>query len=500
MLLASFARTPDAVALVAPDATLTFSQLHSRVSRLAAHLAALGARPEAVVGVCVERSSEAVVSLLAVHLSGAACLPLEPSHPPARRAQLLQQSRACLVVSSPALFADVQLGIPLVEPATAQRADAALAEPLRALPDNLAYVLYTSGSTGTPKGVLSTQQNVVHCFDAFDALYSTSTGHTWAASGSLSFDIHQEEILFSLSRGARVILRDVGPLGLANDIRRHCVSHVVITPSSLATALEEPGALDAFRSLSVLVTGGEVLPDSLVHSLALTSTRLVNTYGPTEASINVAAEISLPHRPVRLGSPLPRCRLYVLDDSLQPLPPGVPGNLFIGGICLARGYHSLPHLTAERFIPDSFSTSPGARLYDTGDRARWNDDGSLSFLGRSDFQLKLRGVRVEVEEIEAALLRLSGVRQAAVLPFRPSRDTFLVAFLVLDDGAPPLASLRDALASSLPEALVPSRFLSLPSLPFTTSGKVDRTALSSFDISSAEVPSSDASPRGQAEA
>ncbi|WP_408891435.1 non-ribosomal peptide synthase/polyketide synthase [Myxococcus faecalis] len=500
LLLASFARTPDAVALVAPDATLTFSQLHSRASRLAAHLAALGAQPEAVVGVCVERSSEAVVSLLAVHLSGAACLPLEPSHPPARRTQLLQQSRACLVVSSPALFADVQLGIPLVEPATAQRADAALAEPLRALPDNLAYVLYTSGSTGTPKGVLSTQQNVVHCFDAFDALYSTSTGHTWAASGSLSFDIHQEEILFSLSRGARVILRDVGPLGLANDIRRHSVSHVVITPSSLATALEEPGALDAFRSLSVLVTGGEVLPDSLVQSLALTSTRLVNTYGPTEASINVAAEISLPHRPVRLGSPLPRCRLYVLDDSLQPLPPGVPGNLFIGGICLARGYHSLPHLTAERFIPDAFSTSPGARLYDTGDRARWNDDGSLSFLGRSDFQLKLRGVRVEVEEIEAALLRLSGVRQAAVLPFRPSRDTFLVAFLVLDDGAPSLASLRDALASSLPEALVPSRFLSLPSLPFTTSGKVDRTALSSFDISAAEVPSSDASPRGQAEA
>ncbi|NTX36076.1 amino acid adenylation domain-containing protein, partial [Myxococcus sp. CA033] len=502
LLEAAFARTPDAVALVAPDATLTFAQLHARASRLAFHLAALGVRPEAVVGVCVERSSEAVVSLLAVHLAGATCLPLEPSHPPARRALLLQQSRACLVISSPSLFEGTQLGIVVIEPGAAQQPHAAQAEPLRAQPDNLAYILYTSGSTGLPKGVLSTQQNVVHCFDAFDSLYSTAPGHTWAASGSLSFDIHQEEILFSLSRGARVILRDVGPLGLARDILRHRVSHVVITPSSLATALEEPGAFDAFRSLSVLVTGGEVLPDSLVQSLALTSTRLVNTYGPTEASINVAAEISLPHRPVRLGRPLPRCRLYVLDDSLQPLPPGVPGKLFIGGICLARGYHSLPHLTAERFIPDAFSSSPGSRLYDTGDRARWNDDGSLSFLGRSDFQLKLRGVRVEVEEIEAALLRLHGVRQAAVLPFRPSRDTFLVAFLVLDDSAPSLSSLRDALASSLPEALVPSRFLSLPSLPFTTSGKVDRTALSSFDISSAVAAesSSDSAPRGQAEA
>nr|WP_254627768.1 non-ribosomal peptide synthetase [Myxococcus sp. CA040A] len=502
LLEAAFARTPDAVALVAPDATLTFAQLHARASRLASHLAALGVRPEAVVGVCVERSSEAVVSLLAVHLSGATCLPLEPSHPPARRALLLQQSRACLVISSPSLFEGTQLGIVVIEPGAAQQPHAALAEPLRAHPDNLAYILYTSGSTGVPKGVLSTQQNVVHCFDAFDSLYSTSPGHTWAASGSLSFDIHQEEILFSLSRGARVILRDVGPLGLARDILHHRVSHVVITPSSLASALEEPGAFDAFRSLSVLVTGGEVLPDSLVQSLALTSTRLVNTYGPTEASINVAAEISLPHRPVRLGRPLPRCRLYVLDDSLQPLPPGVPGKLFIGGICLARGYHSLPHLTAERFIPDAFSSSPGSRLYDTGDRARWNDDGSLSFLGRSDFQLKLRGVRVEVEEIEAALLRLHGVRQAAVLPFRPSRDTFLVAFLVLDDSSPSLSSLRDALASSLPEALVPSRFLSLPSLPFTTSGKVDRTALSSFDISSAVAAesSSDSAPRGQAEA
>ncbi|WP_338869023.1 non-ribosomal peptide synthase/polyketide synthase [Myxococcus stipitatus] len=505
LLEASFSRHPHAVALVAPDATLTFSQLFSRASLLASHLAALGARPESVVAVCLERSSLAVVSLLAVHLSGAACLPLEPSHPHARRALLLQQANALLVLSSPALFPEPLSHSRLVSPDDAFLPGAPLSQPLRALPHNLAYVLFTSGSTGTPKGVLSTQQNVVHCFDAFDSLYSTSPGHTWAASGSLSFDIHQEEILFSLSRGARVILRDVGPLGLSRDILSHRISHVVITPSSLASALEEPGALDAFRSLSVLVTGGEVLPDSLVQSLALTSTRLVNTYGPTEASINVAAEISLPHRPVRLGRPLPRCLLYVLDDSLQPLPPGLPGNLFISGICLARGYHSLPHLTAERFLPNPFSSEPGSRLYDTGDRARWNDDGSLSFLGRSDFQLKLRGVRIEVEEIEAALLRLHGVRHAAVLPFRSSLDSFLVAFLVLDDGAPPLSSLRDSLSSSLPEALVPSRFLALPSLPFTTSGKLDRGALSSFDISSALVTSSsssdsDSSPRGQAEA
>ncbi|QSQ19553.1 amino acid adenylation domain-containing protein [Pyxidicoccus parkwayensis] len=498
LLRATFARTPEAVALVTPDVTLTFAQLGERAARLASHLAALGARPESVVGVCLERSAECVVSLLAIHLSGAACLPLEPSHPPARRASLLRQSGAVLVVSRPALFEGAEVGVPLVQPEAADAPGAAMAPPLAARAESLAYLLYTSGSTGEPKGVELTQRNVVHCFAAFDDFYATRPGHTWAASGSLSFDIHLEELLFSLTRGARVILRPVGPLGLGRDIARHGISHIVITPSSLAAAFEEPGAPEALRKLSVLVAGGEVLPDSLVQQLAFTSTRLVNTYGPTETSINVAAELTLASRPVRLGKPLDRCQLYVLDDSLQPLPVGVPGEVFIGGTCLGRGYRGRADLTAERFIPDAFSGVPGARLYRTGDRARWNEDGSLSFLGRTDFQLKVRGVRVELEEIEAALLRVSGVRQAAVVARRGLRDTELLAYLVLD-GAAQTRSVRDSLATVLPEALVPSRLIALDSLPTNTHGKVDRQALAAIPVEDSAEESVYSPPRGPVE-
>ncbi|WP_395807785.1 amino acid adenylation domain-containing protein [Archangium minus] len=492
---AQVARTPDAPAVVAPEGTLTFRELHARASRLAEHLAAAGAGPETVVGLCLERSLDAVVSLLAIFLSGAGCLPLEASHPAARRAALLRRSGAKLVISRPELFADAGNDVPLVSPdVRTQELPPSPVPRERARAHHLAYLLYTSGSTGEPKGVELTHRNVVHCFAAFDPYYETQPGDRWASSGSLSFDIHLEELLFSITRGACTVLREVGPLGLGRDILRYGITHVVITPSSLATALEEPGAPEAFGSLKVLVTGGEVLPEPLVRQLPLARTKLVNTYGPTETSINVAAERTLPDRPVRLGRPLDRCRLYVLDARGEPVPPGVPGELYIGGTCLGRGYRSQPALTAERFVPDPFSGDPGSRLYRTGDRVRWNGDGTLSFLGRTDFQVKVRGVRVELEEIEAALLRQASVRQAAVVVRGSGRDARLEAFLVLEgDAARGVDSLREALARSLPDAMVPSRFVTLPALPFTTSGKVDRKAL-------AALPAEDtgARPRGEA--
>ncbi|WNG39138.1 amino acid adenylation domain-containing protein [Archangium violaceum] len=498
LFLAQAERTPDAPAVVAPEGTLTFRELAEQSSRLAAHLVAAGARPESVIGLCLERSLDAVVSLLAIFMSGAGCLPLEASHPAARRAALLRQSGAHLVLSRPALFSGVELPVPLVSP-DVRAQEAVLSAPLQpARAENLAYLLYTSGSTGEPKGVELTHRNVIHCFAAFDPYYATQPGDSWACSGSLSFDIHLEEVLFSLTRGARTVLREVGPLGLGHDIVRHGITHTVITPSSLATALEEPGALEAFRSLKVLVTGGEVLPDPLVQQLALTKTKLVNTYGPTETSINVVAEYTLPERPVRLGRPLDRCRIYVLDERGEPVPPGVPGELYIGGTPLGRGYRARPDLTAERFIPDPFSGDPGARLYRTGDRVRWNADGSLSFLGRTDFQVKVRGVRVELEEVEAALLRQPGVRQAAVIVRGSGRDMRLEAFLMLENDST-LASLRQSLARSLPEAMVPSRFHVLASLPFTTSGKVDRKALAALPVEAPEALPQGEPPRGPVE-
>ncbi|QRK08658.1 non-ribosomal peptide synthase/polyketide synthase [Archangium violaceum] len=499
LFLAQAERTPDAPAVVAPAGTLTFRELAEQSSRLAAHLAAAGARPESIIGLCLERSLDAVVSLLAIFMSGAGCLPLEASHPAARRAALLRQSGAHLVLSRPVLFSGVELPVPLVSPDVRAQEAVLASPPPRARAENLAYLLYTSGSTGEPKGVELTHRNVVHCFAAFDPYYATQPGDCWACSGSLSFDIHLEEVLFSLTRGARTVLREVGPLGLGRDIVRHGITHTVITPSSLATALEEPDALAAFRSLKVLVTGGEVLPDPLVQQLALTKTKLVNTYGPTETSINVVAEHTLPERPVRLGRPLDRCRIYVLDERGEPVPPGVPGELYIGGTPLGRGYRGRPDLTAERFVPDPFSGTPGARLYRTGDRVRWNSDGSLSFLGRSDFQVKVRGVRIELEEVEAALLRQSGVRQAAVITRGSGRDMRLEAFLVLENDSA-LASLRQSLARSLPEAMVPSRFHARTSLPFTSSGKVDRKALAALPVDAApEALTQGEPPRGPVE-
>ncbi|OJT18526.1 hypothetical protein BO221_41470 [Archangium sp. Cb G35] len=498
LFLEQVARTPDAPAVVAPEGTLTFRELAEQSSRLAAHLSAAGAGPESVVGLCLERSLDAVVSLFAIFMSGAGCLPLEASHPAARRAAMLRQSGARLVLSRPALFSGVTLDVPLVSPDVRASEAVPSTPPRRAHAGNLAYLLYTSGSTGEPKGVELTHRNVVHCFAAFDPYYATQPGDCWACSGSLSFDIHLEEVLFSLTRGARTVLREVGPLGLGRDIVHHGITHTVITPSSLATALEEPGALESFRSLKVLVTGGEVLPDPLVQQLSLTKTKLVNTYGPTETSINVVAEFVPQDRPVRLGRPLDRCRIYVLDERGEPVPPGVPGELFIGGTPLGRGYRGRPDLTAERFIPDPFSGDPGARLYRTGDRVRWNGDGSLSFLGRTDFQVKVRGVRIELEEVEAALLRQPGVRQAAVIIRGSGRDMRLEAFLVLESEAA-LPPLRQSLARALPEAMVPSRFHALPALPFTTSGKVDRKALAALPVETHDAPAQGEAPRGPVE-
>ncbi|NVJ28425.1 amino acid adenylation domain-containing protein, partial [Myxococcus sp. AM011] len=500
LLRAAFERTPDAIALVSPEGSFTFAQLESRASQLASHLAALGARPETVVGLCLERSAESVVALLAIHLSGAACLPLEPSHPVARRASLLRQSGARWLISREAFLEGASLDIPLVRPEDAAKPGAVLALPTPARPEHLAYVLYTSGSTGEPKGAELTQRNLVHCFASFDAFYETAPGHAWGASSSLSFDMHLEELLFSLTRAARVVMRAVGPLNLGRDILQHGITHVVITPSSLATAFEEPGAPEALRGLKVVVTGGEALPDSLVRQLAFTQTRIVNAYGPTETSVCVAVDVCVPQRPVRLGRPLDRSQLYVLDDALQPLPVGVPGELFIGGEGLGRGYRARPDLTAERFIPDVFSETPGARLYRTGDRARWMADGTLSFLGRTDFQLKIRGVRVELEEVEAALLRLPGIRQAAVIARQTVRDMELVAYLVTEAASPDFRALRQALSKLLPEAMVPSRMRALDSLPTNTSGKVDRKALAALPVEpDADEAEHQQPPQGPAE-
>ncbi|MGA9520654.1 MAG: condensation domain-containing protein, partial [Myxococcaceae bacterium] len=342
-----------------------------------------------------------------------------------------------------------------------------------------------------------THRNIVHAFASFDELYATHPGDRWAASASIAFDAHLEELLFSLTRGASIVLRSLGPQGLARDVRAFAISHVVTTPSSLAVAAEEEEARDAFRALAVVISGGEALPERLVEQLDLTRTRLVNSYGPTEATINATAQVTVPNQPVRLGRPLDRCTCYVLDEAGAPVPVGVPGELYVGGAGLGRGYRGRPDLTAERFLPDPFSDSPGARMYRTGDRVRWNDDGSLSFLGRTDFQVKVRGIRIELEEVESALLRIPDVRQAAVIARKAVGQTRLDAFLVVDGLS--ATAVRERLSAFVPEAMVPARFTLVEALPLTSSGKVDRKALTAIPVSEPEPDAAFEPPRSEHE-
>ncbi|WAM28053.1 amino acid adenylation domain-containing protein [Myxococcus sp. NMCA1] len=495
---AQVARTPAATALLVADSddSLTYQQLDARASALAGHLSALGAGPESVVAVCVERSASLLVSLLAVLKAGAAYLPLEPSHPEARRASLIQQAGARLVVASHCLFSQPLTGVRLVSP-DAFGLDSA---PLRpASPHHLALVLFTSGTTGQPKAVEVSHRSLSHLFDAADALYPSLPGDCTLAAASVAFDVHVLELLYPLTRGARVVLRPTGPDSLSRHASRYRATHLLATPSVLLAALEEAGAEAAFLNLSFLQLGGEPPPPSLLLRLSQGPVRLLNGYGPCEATCLSSLHLLSPGAPPLLGRPLPRVRAYVLDDAGLPVPIGVPGELFLGGAGLARGYRALPHLTAERFVPDAFSSTPGARLYRTGDRVRWNPDGTLSYLGRTDFQVKVRGVRVEPEEVEAALSLLPGVRQAAVLPLSSphSSDVRLVAFVSLLPGFSS-DSLLPSLALSLPAPLVPSRLLSLDSLPTSPNGKVDRRALASLPLPSDDSPPS-LPPQGHVE-
>ncbi|HLL83628.1 MAG TPA: amino acid adenylation domain-containing protein, partial [Longimicrobium sp.] len=343
-------------------------------------------------------------------------------------------------------------------------------------PGNLAYVIYTSGSTGEPKGVEITHRNLAHAFAAFDRVYDTRPGDRWLALASVGFDIHAIEILYALTRGAAVVLRETGPCGFGRDLARLGITHTTTTPSSLMVALDEDGAAEAFRALRVVGTGGEDITPETVARLSPSEVRLMNCYGPTETTIVASAQRLSAEAPVRMGRPLDRTRFYVLDAHGEPVPPGVPGELYIGGEGVGRGYRQRPDLTASRFVPDPFSSEPGARLFRTGDRVRWSHDGNLGFLGRFDLQVKIRGVRVELEEVEAALLRVPGVRQAAVIARQHPAGTRLLAFVVVVPGTSP-QQVRIALSGALPAAMVPSQLTVVEALPLSTSGKVDRAAL-----------------------
>ncbi|HEU4407574.1 MAG TPA: amino acid adenylation domain-containing protein [Polyangiaceae bacterium] len=478
---AQAARGPDAPAVEGGGEALSYRELDRRADALAWRLRGLGAGPEARVGVCLERSPSLIVALLGVLKAGAAYVPLDPAYPADRLAFMLADSGAEVLVTRRALGA--RLPASPARPLYLDDVDADDAAPRgrpppAASPEHLAYVIYTSGSTGRPKGVAITHRSAAAFVRWARLVFSERDLGGVLAATSVCFDLSVFEIFVPLSAGGTVLLAG-NALDLPSLSYRDRVTLLNTVPSA-AAELVRAGGLPA--SVRVVNLAGEPLPLPLARAVyeAPHVERLYNLYGPTEDT--TYSTFDLVERdaasPPTIGRPVAGTRAYVLDRHLRPAPPGVRGELYLGGAGLARGYLGRPGLTAERFVPDPFAPEPGARMYRTGDLTRWLPDGRLEYFGRADHQVKLRGFRIELGEVEAALAAHPDVRQAAVLvrEDRPG-DRRLVAYVVPRGDAPPALALRQHLARTLPDHMVPGAFVALAALPLTPNGKLDRRAL-----------------------
>ncbi|HVU25276.1 MAG TPA: amino acid adenylation domain-containing protein, partial [Opitutus sp.] len=483
------ARTPDAPALTCEGETLSYRQLDERTNQLAHWLRRAGVRADALVGVCAERSLELVIALLGILKSGGAYVPLDPGYPRERLAFMTEDSAVSLVLTQAKFAGELQTAggrMLRLDADWAEVARESTTAPANAVtPDHLAYMIYTSGSTGRPKGATNTHRAIVNRLLWMQDAYRLTAADTVVQKTPFSFDVSVWEFFWPLLTGARLVVAKPGghqdAAYLAGLVARERVTTMHFVPSMLQVFVEQPG-LAHCTALRRVFCSGEALPFELQERFfARHHAELHNLYGPTEAAVDVTfwkCERAGTRRIVPIGRPIARTQMYVLDARLQPVPIGVAGELHIGGIGLARGYHRRPELTAEKFIPDPFGP-PGARLYKTGDLARWLPDGAIEYLGRLDHQVKLRGFRIELGEIETALTREPGVREATMIvrEDRPGEKA-IVAYVVAANGAAPAsAELRRALRAGLPDYMVPSDFVVLPALPLSPNGKVDRRAL-----------------------
>ncbi|MBW0101277.1 non-ribosomal peptide synthetase [Pseudonocardia sp. KRD291] len=495
LITAQAARTPDATAVVADDATLTYAELESRTAELAARLRARGAGPGRVVGVAVPRSAELMVALVGVLRSGAAYLPLDLDYPPERLAFMVADARVDTVLvdlAAPGPALPQADGIELVPTAAQGPAPASEVGTDEPDPDDAAYLIYTSGSTGRPKGVLVGHRAIVNRLAWMQDTYRLGADDRVLQKTPASFDVSVWEFFWPLIHGARVVLarpdghRD--PEYLAGLIGRERITTMHFVPSMLQGFLAADAVTSDVswaRDLTRVFCSGEALPaTAAARWRELTGVVLHNLYGPTEAAVDVTHHPvpEIPREPVPIGRPVANTRVQVLDPCLRPVPDGVPGELYLAGVQLARGYHGRAGLTADRFVADPLG-GPGERMYRTGDVVRRTADGVLEYLGRSDDQIKIRGNRVEPGEIDAVLAGLPGVAGSAVVARREGAGHVLVAYVVPDGtgaGTDP-EGLRAALAERLPAPMVPSAVVLLDALPLGPSGKLDRSALPAPD-------------------
>ncbi len=510
-------RTPDAVAVEFKRQRLTYGELNRRSNQLARYLRGMGVGPEVLVGLCLERSLEMLVALFGILKAGGAYLPLDATYPQERLAFMLEDSKAALLLTRRGVAAIPE--DPLTRAVFLEECSEAIAresgENLESgtSPSSLAYIIYTSGSTGLPKGV--------------EIEHASLTNYAWFAVNrfrlrsedrvlqfaSLSFDAAAEEIFSTLTAGATLVLRSEDMIESAGTFLARCRERnltVLDLPTAYWHELVAAASAERFDlpdSLRMMIVGGErALPERFRQwqEMAAGRVQFLNGYGPTEATIAAtfwepASEVDTALETVPIGRPIANARAYVLDGMAQPVPPGFVGELYLGGAGVARGYRGRPDLTHDRFVLDRF-TGEG-RLYRTGDRVRYRPDGNLEYLGRVDGQVKVRGFRVELGEVEAAMRGVAGVRDAVVRAREDAPgETRLIGYIVWDPVAPiTLGELRRRLYENLPSHMVPSLFVSLEKLPRTSSGKLDPTGLPSPDADRPEVDSTYEAPRTPSE-
>jgi amino acid adenylation domain-containing protein len=488
------AARPEAAALIHRGEATTFGELNAAANRLAHRLRESGVGPGSCVGVCAERSPGQAAALLAVLKAGGAYVPLDPSLPSERLSAMLADLRPAALLlqrgETNPLPAEAAVSVAIEEAWDPSRGSAENPPP-RALPGDLAYVMFTSGSTGSPKGVMVSHRSIVNRLQWAQEHYPILPGERVLCVASFAFDIAVWELFGALAAGAAAVIPAEGehkdPASLARLLRDEKVAVAHFVPSLLRPLLSEPG-FAACEALRAVFCGGEGMDRELHDRFfeTLPGRALSHFYGPTEAAISCLAwdcGPGLPPGPVPLGAPIHNMRVYLLDPEMQPVPAGVPGEIYLGGTGLARGYAARPELTAAAFVPDPVSGDAGARLYRTGDIAKLREDGVLEFVGRADHQIKLRGHRIEPAEIEKALERMPGVDRALAGLRGEGAQRRLVAWLVAPGGLPGEAELRAHLRRSLPEPMVPAAFVRLERLPLGPNGKVDRAALPEPGIS-----------------
>ncbi len=480
---------PNGLAVVFGDERITYGELNRRANQLAHYLQARGVGPEVPVGLFMERSPEMLIALLGILKAGGAYVPLDPDYPLEWLSYMMNDARLALVVTHEHLRKQLpssQAPVIAVDsewPAISEHNEDNPSGGIDA--DNLAYIMYTSGSTGMPKGVTVTHRNIIRLVKETDYA-DFGAGEVFLMLAPISFDASTFEVWGSLLNGARlVVMPPERPAleDLSQALRDHGVTTLWLTAGLFHLMADE--RLESFRGLRQLLAGGDVLNPAHVRKTldTIENGRVINGYGPTEcttfACCHPMSKDSLVDKTAPIGRPIANTEVYILDEQMRPVPPGIDGEIYIGGDGVARGYLNQPELTAEKFVPHPFNEASGARLYRTGDVAHYQDDGTIEFVGRRDQQVKVRGYRIETGEVELALVAHAAIREAVVTASgNGAGGKRLVAYVVPENGdLPAMSELREFLLERLPEYMVPSTFVSLPKVPLTHSGKVDRQAL-----------------------